>query len=320
MRSCAQCATARRTRPEAGGSRDRESLDTSGARFILDGMDRDGLADFLRRRREALQPADVGLPAGSRRRARGLRREEVGGSRTCRPTSTPASSSGADPALRADDRRAGPRAPPRPGERDHLFRPRGLRPAAADRAQRPPEPGLLRVLDQLDAPAQIVSDLGVTLRQNALAEALVGVRRTTPAATQHDLRWFTQPEDRRIFPADDHPMHSRIHVATLRAVHGPGRATPRPTSSSTACCGRAGVRGAVGRHEVAAAPGPTSASSIRWSARSRWTARSSPPRASTERLVVFTATVGSEDAERLALLSVVGSQGFTGAADAAPVQ
>jgi len=40
----------------------------------------------------------------------------------------------------------------------------------------------------------------------------------------------------------------------------------------------------------------------------------------TERLVVFTATAGSEDAERLALLSVVGSQGFTGAADAAPVQ
>jgi transcriptional regulator with XRE-family HTH domain len=40
-------------------------------------MDRDGLADFLKRRRDVLQPDDVGLHAGTRRRARGLRREEV---------------------------------------------------------------------------------------------------------------------------------------------------------------------------------------------------------------------------------------------------
>src|SRR5262245_23003216 len=35
------------------------------------------VASLLRSRRERLQPADVGLPAGSRRRTRGLRREEV---------------------------------------------------------------------------------------------------------------------------------------------------------------------------------------------------------------------------------------------------
>lgn len=35
------------------------------------------LADLLRSRRERLQPGDVGLPAGARRRTRGLRREEV---------------------------------------------------------------------------------------------------------------------------------------------------------------------------------------------------------------------------------------------------
>lgn len=40
-------------------------------------MDRALLADFLRARREALQPEDVGLARGSRRRAGGLRREEV---------------------------------------------------------------------------------------------------------------------------------------------------------------------------------------------------------------------------------------------------
>ena len=35
------------------------------------------LADFLRKRRDALTPEDVGLPGGGRRRTPGLRREEV---------------------------------------------------------------------------------------------------------------------------------------------------------------------------------------------------------------------------------------------------
>ncbi len=40
---------------------------------------RSDLADFLRQRRSALRPADVGLGVGSRRRTAGLRREEVAG-------------------------------------------------------------------------------------------------------------------------------------------------------------------------------------------------------------------------------------------------
>src|SRR5260370_39195059 len=38
---------------------------------------RQALADFLRKRRTCLSPADVGLPPGLRRRTPGLRREEV---------------------------------------------------------------------------------------------------------------------------------------------------------------------------------------------------------------------------------------------------
>src|SRR6266700_4719156 len=38
---------------------------------------RQTLADFLRKRRARLSPADVGLPPGIRRRTPGLRREEV---------------------------------------------------------------------------------------------------------------------------------------------------------------------------------------------------------------------------------------------------
>lgn len=40
-------------------------------------MDKKELGDFLRSRRERLQPVDVGLPSGARRRTPGLRRQEV---------------------------------------------------------------------------------------------------------------------------------------------------------------------------------------------------------------------------------------------------
>ncbi|WP_205016026.1 hypothetical protein [Pseudonocardia sp. EV170527-09] len=41
-------------------------------------MDLPQLGAFLRSRRDRLRPAEVGLPAGSRRRVTGLRRDEVG--------------------------------------------------------------------------------------------------------------------------------------------------------------------------------------------------------------------------------------------------
>src|SRR5689334_359431 len=64
---------------------DSESLASRGLRTdnlpmdaVVDArMDRDALAGFLRRRREAITPAEVGLPDGARRRTVGLRREEV---------------------------------------------------------------------------------------------------------------------------------------------------------------------------------------------------------------------------------------------------
>lgn len=40
-------------------------------------MQRDQLADFLRRRREAIPPGEVGIAEGPRRRTTGLRREVV---------------------------------------------------------------------------------------------------------------------------------------------------------------------------------------------------------------------------------------------------
>src|SRR4029077_16499580 len=57
--------------------RDCGSLVHGLCRTETEAMDKSQLADFLRRRREALQPEDVGLTRGPRRRAEGLRREEV---------------------------------------------------------------------------------------------------------------------------------------------------------------------------------------------------------------------------------------------------
>jgi transcriptional regulator with XRE-family HTH domain len=186
-------------------------------------MDRDGLADFLRRRRAALCPEDVGLPPGRRRRAPGLRREEVAAMahistdfytrleqrRGARPSESTAAALAH--ALRLDE-----------NERDHLFALAGHNaPPTAMRGEEP-SPGLLRVLEQIDgSAAMIVTDLGVTLHQNELAKALVGDHSAfTGPARSMIYRWFAEPERRDLHPPEDHELRARQHVANLRAVHG----------------------------------------------------------------------------------------------------
>lgn len=192
------------------------------------GVDRAQLADFLRTRREALQPEDVGLPRGSRRRAPGLRREEV--ALLCDISS--------DYWSRLEQARG-----PQPSdqvltamarglrltlaERDHLFRlvgrPAPERTGQADHVA----PGLMRVLDRLhDTPAQVMTDLGETLAQNAAAAALLGddsVLTGLDRAVVH--RWFTQPAARGVYPPEDRDTRGRVFVSDLRAAlarQGPG--------------------------------------------------------------------------------------------------
>jgi len=286
---------------------------------MLRNMDRDGLADFLRRRREGLKPGDVGLPAGHRRRTRGLRREEVAAlahmstdfyarleqRRGSRPSEQTVSALAR--ALRFT-----------PQERDHLFELAGHTPPT--RAWRPDHasPELLRVLEQLSTPAQIVSDLGVTLAQNPLAEALVGAQ-TRYAGLRRSLiyRWFTEPAARRVHPEADHPMHSRIWVASLRAVHGRTPHDPEAHDLVDHLLHESDEFAALWeRHEVATPDGKlkrfihplvgalTLHCQILISEHNI-----------TERLVVFSAAPGSEDAQRLELLSVLGSQDFPDAAE-----
>ena len=280
-------------------------------------MDRDGLADFLRRHRGALAPDDVGLPAGSRRRTSGLRREEVA---ALAHMSTDfytrlEQRRGAHPSVQTTAALA--RALRlTPDERDHLYGLAGhVAPPRAFRTDHP-SPGLLRVLHQFEVPAQITSDLGVTLRQNALAEALVGVQ------TQHTglrrsmiYRWFTDPAARALHPAEDHLMHSRIHVASLRAVHGrPGDDAEAQNLVDHLLAESEEFAGLWARHEVAHRAGMTKRFVHPLVGTLTLDCQVLTAENLTEKLIVFTAAPGTEDAERLALLGVVGSQRFSTAA------
>lgn len=191
-------------------------------------VDRAQLADFLRTRREALQPEDVGLPRGSRRRAPGLRREEV--ATLCDMS--------ADYWSRLEQARG-----PQPSDQMLAAVARGLRLTLAERdhlfrlAGRPvPErlgggdhvsPGLMRVLDRLhDTPAQVMTDLGEVLAQNAAAAALLGdASGLTGLDRTFVHRWFTLPGARDVYPVEDHDGHGRVFVSDLRgslARHGRG--------------------------------------------------------------------------------------------------
>ena len=186
-------------------------------------MDRAALAAFLRRRREALQPEDIGLPAGARRRAAGLRREEVAA----------VAAMSTDYYTRLEQQRG-----PQPseqmlaslaralrlsgGERDYLFQVAGRNAPSSISAATHVAPALLRVLDRLDdTPALVLSRLGETLVQNRMAEALFGDKSGyTGLARSEIYRWFTDPSERLRYPEDDRDRQSRAQVANLRAAYG----------------------------------------------------------------------------------------------------
>ena len=187
-------------------------------------MDRSGMADFLRARREALRPGDIGMTEGARRRTAGLRREEVA---AAAPMSV-------DYYTRLEQQRG-----PQPSttvlaalaralrlsrdERDYLFRLAGH--AVPDRLGRADHvsPALQRVFARLsDTPALIISHLGETLAQNALGIALLGDHVGARGWARFEAwRWFVPPcGDREIYPAHDRERQSRAIVAGLRAAYG----------------------------------------------------------------------------------------------------
>ncbi|MFI0960735.1 helix-turn-helix transcriptional regulator [Streptomyces sp. NPDC021080] len=206
-------------------------------------MERDQLADFLRRRRAAMRPAEVGIAEGPRRRTAGLRREEV---------ATLAGMS-VDYVVRLEQGRSSQPSAQLLGalaralrlsddERDHLFHLAGHRPPPADAVARLARAGLIRMLDLLgDTPALVLSDLGEVLAQNRAALLLMGDHTGYPDDRRYTAyRWFTDPAARTVTPPEEQERHARQLVADLRAAAG------RRSGDST-------VAGLVGRLQAASA-------------------------------------------------------------------
>jgi hypothetical protein len=137
----------------------------------------------------------------------------------CPPTTTHASSSS---------------APPRPStqiaaslaralrlsidERDHLFLLIGHNAPARTDLPEHVSPALRKVLDTLESiPGLVQDDLLQTLAMNPLAIVLFGDEtRWTGLARSAVHRWFTLPEERRVYPPEVHEAHGRFLVARLR--------------------------------------------------------------------------------------------------------
>jgi transcriptional regulator with XRE-family HTH domain len=275
-------------------------------------MDKTQLADFLRRRREALQPEDVGLSRGPRRRTEGLRREEVAAlcdmsvdyysrleqSRGPQPSEQMLAAIARGLRLTLD-------------ERDHLFRLGGHNaPVRALRSEHI-SPGLMRMLDRLhDTPAQVMSELGETLLQTAPSRAIFGDEsQVTGMRRSVYYRWFTDPASREVYPAEDHPIHSRNFAADLRTVYA-----KRGPSSRAGAIVDALLEQSPEFAEVWAAHDVNSVHSYEKRLQNAEVGVMTLhcqllyDHEQGQALLVFTATPGSESYQKLQLLSVIGTQ------------
>lgn len=274
-------------------------------------MDLTAFGAFLLQRRTVLQPEDVGLPRGVRRRTDGLRREEVG---LLAHMST-------DYYARLE-RGTGPQPSEQMiaaiaqglhlsvDERDHLFRLAGHRPPPRGGSVDHVGPGMLRILDRLqDTPAEVVTELGETLRQTPLGAALTGdTTRFTGPQRSLGFRWFTEPATRARYAEEDHPFLSRLWASGLRYViglRGPDSRAAEladlllessPEFRAVWAAGEVGLRPREHKHFVHPELG-----------RLELTCQTLVDPEAAHHLLVYTAAPGSASAEKLRLLEVVGA-------------
>lgn len=272
-------------------------------------IDRAALAGFLRKRRDALQPEDVGLPRGQRRRTSGLRREEVAA--LCHMST--------DYYTRLERERG-----PHPSEqmiaaiaqglrlslaeRDYLFRLAGHEPPTRSGGGDHVSPGMMRIFDRLgDTPAEIVTELGESLRQTPLGVALVGdLSRYAGPERSIGYRWFTLPGVRDLHPAEDHTFLSRMYASGLRRV----LALRGPQSRAAELADRLLQRSEEFRalweqHEVGIVPRTGKRYLHPEVGKLELDCQILHDPESSHSLLVYTAEPGSESAEKLQLLSVI---------------
>ncbi|MEV4343050.1 helix-turn-helix transcriptional regulator [Actinoplanes sp. NPDC049596] len=281
-------------------------------------MDRARLAEYLRTRREALQPEDVGLPRGQRRRTRGLRREEVAVL--------------SDMSIDYYSRLEQPRGP-HPSEqmlgaiarglrlsleeRDHLFELAGYATPRRSADSEHVNPGMMRIFDGLeDTAAMVVSHLGETLLQTRLAVALVGDERIyTGLDRSKHYRWFTDPATRSLYPREEWDEQSRLIVADLHASYTRDGRDSRAGAIVDALLASGPAFTELWKQHPVAGPycGPVRLLHPEVGPLELDCQRLVDPDRS-QQLVVYTAQPGSLSQERLRLLSVIGTAASPGTA------
>jgi transcriptional regulator with XRE-family HTH domain len=274
-------------------------------------IDRSGVAEFLRRRREALQPEDVGLPRGPRRRTEGLRREEV--ALLCHMST--------DYYARLE-RGTGPQPSEQMlasialglhlsvDERDHLFRLAGHQPPVRGTSSEHVSPGMLRILDRLhDTPAEIVTELGETLRQSPLGVALTGDTASLVGPMRSiGFRWFADPSSRRLYAESDHEYLSRLWVSGLREIATlRGRGSRAAGLVETLLAESSEFRSLWELHEVGLRPRETKHFVHPELGMLELSCQTLVDPVQSHSLLVYTAVPGSESYEKLQLLSVIGA-------------
>jgi transcriptional regulator with XRE-family HTH domain len=181
------------------------------------------LGAFLRSRRERIRPGDVGLAPGPRRRVPGLRRGEVAvlaGASVEYYTELErgAGSQPSDQMLAALARALRLSH----DERDHLYRLANRPLPDQGGTASHVHPALLDLLTRIDqTPAMVCTDLHAVLVQNPLCVAMLGDMSTRPGRAGSFIhRWFADPAVRQVYPPEDLGAQSRSFVADLRAAVG----------------------------------------------------------------------------------------------------
>lgn len=275
-------------------------------------IDREGLAAFLRHRRDSLQPEDVGLPRGPRRRTDGLRREEAAS--LCHMST--------DYYARLE-RATGPQPSEQMiaaiaqglhlslGERDHLFRLAGHNPPARGASSEHISPGLLRILDRLnDTPAEIVTELGETLRQSPMGIALTGdASRYQGPDRSVGFRWFTDPSARAPYPPEEQAVLSRVYASGLReliTLRGPDSRAAHLAELLLARSEE--FREVWAAHEVGVRPPDVKRFQHPEVGSLELNCQTLLDPEQSHRLLVYTASPGSDSHAKLQLLAVIGTQ------------
>jgi transcriptional regulator with XRE-family HTH domain len=160
------------------------------------------VGDLLRSRREGLRPQDVGLPAGVRRRARGLRREEVALLAAISPTYYTFLEQGRDVRPSRDVLDALARALRLSGaERAHLHQLTHGSPPEEPAVPEALAPGVDALVARLDPqPTYVTGRRWDVLAANRAARALFADWPALPLEERNMLRWlFTDPRAREVF-------------------------------------------------------------------------------------------------------------------------